>query len=347
MTIGVQALVGVFNETSQAEDAIEQLHNAGIPDHQISYSGHTANNGFLATIKSLFTGEDTSAAALLNDLTNMGLSQDEAQYYADQHQAGRAIVAVNPGDRLLQAQAILNSNGSYNYRTQQTGSDLYPQQTTNDYVQAQAPDYTHNAVPNSVQTRNTTQAGSYAQNPSLEYAQPRNSDPTNPNSQPTNNYTQPNAANYDPTNPPANHAHPNNPDYSNPNSQAGNYAQPDNSNNYRQPEGYAQPSNPTYDPNSRADTYAQPSNSTYDPASQAGNYAQPEGYAQQGAIDPTRAGYVDGQGDYTNPNVQHANPGNQTSEDRQRSDWARREKARTDNEREPQTREADANQNNY
>lgn len=341
MTMGSPALVGVFNESSQAEDAIDQLHNVGIPDHQISYSGSTANNGFLATIKSLFTGADTSTDALLNDLTAMGLSQDEAQYYTHQYQAGRAIVAVNPGDRLLQAQAILNTNGSYNYRTQQTGADLYPHHSNNDYVQTQVPDYTHNAVPGSVQTRNTTQAGSYAQNPSLEYAQPGN-------------------VNYNPANRPVDYAQPNNPDYTNPNPQAGSYTQPSgNPNNYRQqPAGYTQPSNATYDPNSRADTYAQPSNATYDPASQAStnaqprnsnDYRQPEGYAQQGVVDPTNTGYVDGQGDYTNPTVRRANPDNQTADEQHQhlSDWMRREKAFTENEKDPQTRESDVNQHNY
>ena len=35
MATGNSTLVGVFDEYNQAEPAIEQLHNAGVPDNQI------------------------------------------------------------------------------------------------------------------------------------------------------------------------------------------------------------------------------------------------------------------------------------------------------------------------
>src|SRR5450755_4181868 len=103
MTTRNSTLVGVFNDRAQAENAIEQLHSAGIPDEQISYSGG-AGGGFLAGIKSLFTGEDTAHTGLVGDLTGMGLSQDEANYYDSEYRAGRYIVAVNPGSRWQDAQ---------------------------------------------------------------------------------------------------------------------------------------------------------------------------------------------------------------------------------------------------
>lgn len=116
MTTRNSTLVGVFNDRAQAENAIEQLHSAGIPDEQISYSGgSSAGGGFLAGIKSLFTGEDTAHTGLVGDLTGMGLSQDEANYYDSEYRAGRYIVAVNAGARQQDAQTILNSGGAYNY----------------------------------------------------------------------------------------------------------------------------------------------------------------------------------------------------------------------------------------
>src|SRR5450755_132450 len=123
MTTRNSTLVGVFNDRAQAENAIEQLHSAGIPDEQISYSGG-AGGGFLAGIKSLFTGEDTAHTGLVGDLTGMGLSQDEANYYDSEYRAGRYIVAVNAGARQQDAQTILNSGGAYNYasRSGSTGA---------------------------------------------------------------------------------------------------------------------------------------------------------------------------------------------------------------------------------
>jgi uncharacterized protein (TIGR02271 family) len=131
MTTGNSALVGVFNERAQAENAIEQLHNAGIPDEQISYSGGSGSGGgFLAGIKSLFTGEDATNTSLVSDLTGMGLSQDEANYYNQEHQAGRFIVAVNPGARWQDAQTILNSGGAYNYASRSGSTGTYRQTQT-------------------------------------------------------------------------------------------------------------------------------------------------------------------------------------------------------------------------
>ncbi len=134
MTTRNSTLVGVFNDRAQAENAIEQLHSAGIPDEQISYSGgSSAGGGFLAGIKSLFTGEDTAHTGLVGDLTGMGLSQDEANYYDSEYRAGRYIVAVNAGARQQDAQTILNSGGAYNYasRSGNTGAATAGYDTAN------------------------------------------------------------------------------------------------------------------------------------------------------------------------------------------------------------------------
>ena len=45
MTTRNSTLVGVFDERAQAEQAIEQLHNQGVPDNQITYSGSAAGAG--------------------------------------------------------------------------------------------------------------------------------------------------------------------------------------------------------------------------------------------------------------------------------------------------------------
>jgi len=158
MTTRNSTLVGVFNDRAQAENAIEQLHSAGIPDEQISYSGG-AGGGFLAGIKSLFTGEDTAHTGLVGDLTGMGLSQDEANYYDSEYRAGRYIVAVNPGNRWQDAQTVLNSGGAYNYASRSGSTGTYRQtQTANTgYDTANAGYATTNTAPGYAtdQTANT------------------------------------------------------------------------------------------------------------------------------------------------------------------------------------------------
>lgn len=194
MATGNSTLVGVFDEYNQAERAIEQLHNAGVPDNQITYSGSPSatGSGFVASIKSFFTGEDTStnANSLFSDLTDMGLSRDEAQYYANQYQAGHSIVAVNAGDQWQNAQTILTSNGAFNYNSQQSGlgtqavgagsvqggNTAYSTQTANSGYDrnAQTSDYAQGSSytqdPNYAQTANTYAQSGTANTDTSDYA---------------------------------------------------------------------------------------------------------------------------------------------------------------------------------
>lgn len=172
MTTKNSPLVGVFNERAQAEAAIEQLHNAGIPDNQISYSGSRSTGGFLADIKSLFTGEDATSANLVNDLTSMGLSRDEARYYENEYRAGRFIVAVNPTGRRQDAQSILNGSGAYSYTNTGYNADAYTQpdgyaqtsnasyDTANTGYSAQPYDYTQSGANGTAY--DTTRSADYA-----------------------------------------------------------------------------------------------------------------------------------------------------------------------------------------
>lgn len=173
MTTRNSTLVGVFDERAQAEQAIEQLHNAGVPDNQITYSGTTAGagSGFAASIKSFFTGEDasTNAKSLFSDLTEMGLSQDEAQYYTNQYQAGHAIVAVNAGNQWQNAQTILTSNGAFNYNAQQSG--LGTQSVNPGYAQTANTGYDRNAQNADYSQKDAyAQPGTYAQSGTTDTA---------------------------------------------------------------------------------------------------------------------------------------------------------------------------------
>jgi hypothetical protein len=109
-------LVAVFHDRAMAEQAIEKLRDAGFHNDQLRYSGGDTRGGVLSTIKNLFTGEDYPVSHnIIGDLENMGIPREEAEYYAREHQAGHAIIGIDAGDNVREAEEILNSNGAYLY----------------------------------------------------------------------------------------------------------------------------------------------------------------------------------------------------------------------------------------
>ena len=94
MAVNTSPIIGVFDNRDMAERAIDALHNAGFTNDQLSYSGNSAGGGFLAGLKSLFTGNDEDSSHVGNDLVNIGVPQDQASFYANEHAAGHPVVAV-------------------------------------------------------------------------------------------------------------------------------------------------------------------------------------------------------------------------------------------------------------
>lgn len=115
MTMQEPTYVGVYDNREQAEQAIEFLQNAGFTPDQMSYSGITQGGGLLGTLKQLFTGTATGHDAVVNDLMGMGLARDEAQYYAQQHEVGRPIVAIHPYGRGEEVKDILLRTGAHDF----------------------------------------------------------------------------------------------------------------------------------------------------------------------------------------------------------------------------------------
>jgi hypothetical protein len=56
----------------------------------------------------------TAVGGILGAMTGLGISQHEAEYYEQQFHAGKAIVAVRAGERLVEAEHILRHHGGYN-----------------------------------------------------------------------------------------------------------------------------------------------------------------------------------------------------------------------------------------
>jgi uncharacterized protein (TIGR02271 family) len=150
-------------------------------------SQNDTGGGFLAGLKRLFTGSDAGSGDVTNDLTDMGLTQDEARYYGDEYNAGHAIVAVVPDSREQEQEAmeLLRSNGAHSYTTASSATQTGTTTQSTDY--AQPTDYD--------QTNMGTQGTDYGQ--ADTYARPVGYDQTNMSTQRTD-YAQP--TDYDQTN---------------------------------------------------------------------------------------------------------------------------------------------------
>lgn len=161
MATAKPTLVGVFDNAATADSAVQNLENTGFSADQIYYSNRSASEGgFMSGLKSLFTGEDT-AGNVSNDLKDLGLSNEEANYYQDQYKAGRVVVAVLGNGREQEAAQILQANGAHTYGTQAgMAQTSYDNTSTAGTYGAQAgttqTDYTSNANHDA-----TAGAGSY------------------------------------------------------------------------------------------------------------------------------------------------------------------------------------------
>ncbi|GCE07357.1 YsnF/AvaK domain-containing protein [Dictyobacter aurantiacus] len=122
-------LMCVFDEPAQADDAINALENAGFGADQIYYSSRpNTDNGFFASLRNLFT--DNGDTNVSRDLKDLGLTNDEADYYQQQHRAGHGIVAVQANGREQEVLSILRSYGGQIYGTQNASGQAGTSNTT-------------------------------------------------------------------------------------------------------------------------------------------------------------------------------------------------------------------------
>ncbi len=108
-------VVGVFGNRASAEQAVQALEDTGFGHDQIWYSSPGGASSFFEDIKSLFTGTGTVSDNLVKELTDMGLSDEEARYYANEYRSGHSVVAVRAPDREQEAMALLQMFGAFHY----------------------------------------------------------------------------------------------------------------------------------------------------------------------------------------------------------------------------------------
>jgi len=110
-------VVGVFTEDISANLAADDLRRVGFSDDEISVSRHTDEaGGFMASLKRLFKGQETTPVSTADDFKHMGVPEQDANYFQDQLDAGRTIVLVRVAGQQHEVLEILRKNGALTSR---------------------------------------------------------------------------------------------------------------------------------------------------------------------------------------------------------------------------------------
>jgi uncharacterized protein (TIGR02271 family) len=92
-TTGNPIVAAIFETEEQAKRAMQDLQQTGFSNDQIRYSVHRGGTG------------------ITDSLINLGLPQQEADFYNNQFKAGKTVVTVNTRDRQQEAYDILARDG--------------------------------------------------------------------------------------------------------------------------------------------------------------------------------------------------------------------------------------------
>jgi uncharacterized protein (TIGR02271 family) len=112
-------VVAAFTDETQAQKAMNDLMAAGFSGDQIRHSVRRDGMG------------------LTDALTNLGLSDNEANFFNQEFENGRTIVSVTTDDRMDEARNILMQDGGYDFNTRMGSTSAYATSTqTTDYNQA-------------------------------------------------------------------------------------------------------------------------------------------------------------------------------------------------------------------
>lgn len=119
-------VVGVFRERALAKQAVEELRHRGFRDDEIDtwMDGRAVRGGgFIDHIASTFTGHEAAKNSLSDELVSKGLHEDEADYYQQELDNDRTVVAVESYGHQQEARAILYRFGAYDNSSHQADGD--------------------------------------------------------------------------------------------------------------------------------------------------------------------------------------------------------------------------------
>jgi hypothetical protein len=108
-TTRARVVVGVFQVGKQARAALRDLRETGFSDHQV---GLALRHGELMETAGMLEPVDAPEHDLLGGLIGMGVPVAPARVCVHELERGRAIVAVQPHERLPDAARVLHAAGA-------------------------------------------------------------------------------------------------------------------------------------------------------------------------------------------------------------------------------------------
>jgi len=118
-------VIGVFRDRTLVEHAVKELRHAGFRDDEILVWGQGSSpGGFLESLLHTWSGHETKVGGIAGSLEQLGVTNEEADYYQREVEAGRSIVAVRSYGHRQEASDILRRAGAYDAQTSLT-HDLY------------------------------------------------------------------------------------------------------------------------------------------------------------------------------------------------------------------------------
>lgn len=108
---GSVPLIAVFDDSMQADRALDELHHLGIKRAQIQRAQKSEGKNLLH----LLSYCNKNPEDFEQDLENTGISQEEVRYYERVYTEGKILLIVHAGDHQKEISNIFIGNGGYNY----------------------------------------------------------------------------------------------------------------------------------------------------------------------------------------------------------------------------------------
>jgi hypothetical protein len=102
-TYQTSIVAGVFQDSNQAQQAVDALRNAGFKYDQVGVAMRGAPN---------------ATPNLHDDLMKLGVPDEIASFYEQEYQAGHIVVSIRPDGRDEEVKNILRQHGAYDYTSQ-------------------------------------------------------------------------------------------------------------------------------------------------------------------------------------------------------------------------------------
>jgi uncharacterized protein (TIGR02271 family) len=114
-------VIGVFRDRALVDHAVKELRHAGFRDDEMRVWGQGISQGkFLESLLNKWSGQETEPEGVADSLENLGVTNEEVDYYQREVEAGRSIVAVRSYGHQQEASDILHRAGAYDAQTSLT-----------------------------------------------------------------------------------------------------------------------------------------------------------------------------------------------------------------------------------